>query len=156
VPFNFVPAGELAMVGQVLLAFVLGGVIGFEREASNKPAGLRTHMLVAGGTTMFTLASIYGFGGMRGGDPSRVAAQIVSGIGFLGGGTIFRSGSEVRGLTTAATIWLVAAIGMLVGTGLYALAVASTVIAAVVLRFLHRSAPKDGVTSRMQEDDAEE
>lgn len=148
-PVSVIPADELAMVGQVLLAFLLGGVIGFEREAGNKPAGLRTHMLVAGGTTMFTLASIYGFGGMRGGDPSRVAAQIVSGIGFLGGGTIFRSGSEVRGLTTAATIWLVAAIGMLVGTGLYMLAVASTIISVLVLHFLHRSSRHGGASESM-------
>ncbi len=121
------------MTGQILLALLLGGVIGFERERRNKPAGLRTHMLVAAGTTAFTLASMYGFGGTPR-DPSRVAAQIVSGVGFLGAGTIFRSGSEVRGLTTAATIWLVAALGMLVGTGMYWLAISSTVLAWLVLR----------------------
>ncbi len=120
------------MTGQILLALLLGGVIGFERERRNKPAGLRTHMLVAAGTTAFTLASMYGFGGTPR-DPSRVAAQIVSGVGFLGAGTIFRSGSEVRGLTTAATIWLVAALGMLVGTGMYWLAISSTALAWLVL-----------------------
>ncbi len=120
------------MTGQIVLALLLGGVIGFERERRNKPAGLRTHMLVAAGTTAFTLASMYGFGGAPR-DPSRVAAQIVSGVGFLGAGTIFRSGSEVRGLTTAATIWLVAALGMLVGTGMYWLAISSTALAWLVL-----------------------
>lgn len=127
---------ELLMTGQVLLSLLLGGAIGFEREVRNKPAGLRTHMLVAVGTTLFTLASIYGF---RGGstDTGRVAAQIVSGIGFLGAGTIFRSGTEVRGLTTAATVWTSAAVGMLVAVSMYWLAISSTVIAVVVLRFLH-------------------
>ncbi len=128
---------QLEMAGQILLALLLGGIIGFERERSNKPAGLRTHMLVAAGTTAFTLASVYGFGAMSSGDPSRVAAQIVSGIGFLGAGTIFRSGSEVRGLTTAASVWLVAALGMLVGIRMYWLAVFTTLVSWLVLRVLH-------------------
>ncbi len=127
---------DMMMIGRVVLALLLGGAIGFERERRNKPAGLRTHMLVAAGTTCFTVASIYGFGDQIPRDPSRVAAQIVSGVGFLGAGTIFRSGSEVRGLTTAATIWLVAALGMLVGTGMYWLAIFTTIISALVLRFL--------------------
>jgi putative Mg2+ transporter-C (MgtC) family protein len=126
----------MVTIGRVLLALLLGGAIGFERERRNKPAGLRTHMLVAAGTTCFTVASIYGFGDQFPHDPSRVAAQIVSGVGFLGAGTIFRSGSEVRGLTTAATIWLVAALGMLVGTGMYWLAIFTTIVSALVLRFL--------------------
>ena len=127
---------DLVMTGQILLSLLLGGVIGFERERPNKPAGLRTHMLVSAGTTAFTLASIYGFTTDAPRDPARVAAQIVSGVGFLGAGTIFRSGSEVRGLTTAATIWLVAALGMLVGVGMYWLAVLTTLLSALVLRFL--------------------
>lgn len=127
------------MTGQILLSLLLGGVIGFERERSNKPAGLRTHMLVAVGTTAFTLASIHGFGPTPPGDPSRVAAQIVSGVGFLGAGTIFRSGTEVRGLTSAATVWLVAALGLLVGVHMYWLATFTTVLSAIVLRVLHRS-----------------
>lgn len=130
------------MAGRILLATVLGGVIGFERETSQKPAGLRTHMLVAMGTAAFTLASIYGFDGGPTRDPSRVAAQIVSGIGFLGAGTIFRSGSEVRGLTSAATVWLSAALGMLAGVGMYWLAIFTTLTAGFVLRFLHDRFPQ--------------
>lgn len=135
-------SADFGMAAQILLALLLGGVIGFERERSNKPAGLRTHMLVAAGTTAFTLASVHGFEGGNPGDTSRVAAQIVSGIGFLGAGTIFRSGSEVRGLTTAATVWLVAALGMLVGLEMYWLAIFTTVISAIVLRFLNLQVPR--------------
>ena len=137
---------DLVMTGQVLLSLLLGGVIGYEREQRQKPAGLRTHMLVAAGTTAFTLASIHGFiyEGPR--DPARVAAQIVSGIGFLGAGTIFRSGSAVRGLTTAATVWLVAALGMLVGVGMYWLAIFTTLASALVLRFLPMRGSERGPT----------
>ncbi len=127
---------DMIAIARVMLALVFGGIVGFERERRNKPAGLRTHMLVAAGTTCFTIASIHGFAGDFPRDPARVAAQIVSGVGFLGAGTIFRSGSEVRGLTTAATIWLVAALGMLVGIGMYWLALFTTVISAIVLRLL--------------------
>lgn len=129
------------MFGQIALALVLGGVIGVEREIRNKAAGLRTHMMVAAGSCAFTLASIYGFGprlGSEVADPSRVAAQIVSGIGFLGAGTVFRSGSEIRGLTTAATVWLVAALGMLVGAGLVWIGIFTTAAAWAVLHVLPR------------------
>src|SRR5688572_31401334 len=89
-------------IARVFLAFILGGVVGFERERMRRPAGLRTHMLVAAGSACFTVASVYGFdelGTVR--DPARLAAQIITGIGFLGAGTIFKTGSTVRGLTTA-------------------------------------------------------
>lgn len=102
------------MIFKLLLAFLAGGLVGVEREQQDRPAGLRTHMLVCGGSLLFTLISI------RldvPGDHSRIAAQIVSGIGFLGAGTIFRSGSAVRGLTTAAGLWTVSAIGMGIGAG---------------------------------------
>jgi putative Mg2+ transporter-C (MgtC) family protein len=115
----FLSGPDIEMMVRVLLAFILGGVIGFEREIIQRPAGLRTHMLVAAGSAAFTLASTQGFvgqGTVR--DPARVAAQIVAGVGFLGAGTIWRTSDTVRGLTTAASIWLVAAIGLLVGTGL--------------------------------------
>lgn len=121
---------------RVLLAFILGGVIGYERETTQRPAGLRTHMLVAAGAAVFTIVSIYAFigqGTVR--DPGRVAAQIVTGVGFLGAGTIWRTSSTVRGLTTAASVWLVAAVGMLAGTGLYLLAVFTTVCGFVTLRW---------------------
>jgi uncharacterized membrane protein YhiD involved in acid resistance len=125
--------GEL--IGRVLVAFLLGGVIGIERERRAKVAGLRTHMLVAGGSALFTVASYTLFVGEGSDyDPSRVAAQIVSGIGFLGAGAIIRSGGSVAGLTTAASIWMAAALGMAAGGGAFSLAVASTIMAVVVLR----------------------
>lgn len=102
------------MVVKLLLAFLAGGLVGLERERQERPAGLRTHMLVCGGSLLFTVISLNI--GDRG-DHTRIAAQIVSGIGFLGAGTIFRSGSSVRGLTTAAGLWTVAAIGMGIGAG---------------------------------------
>ena len=116
-------------VVRVLLAFVLGGVVGFERERVRRPAGLRTHMLVSAGSACFTVASIYGFGDLgtvR--DPARLAAQIVTGIGFLGAGAIFRTESTVRGLTTASSIWITAAIGIVAGLGMVTLAVFTTAI----------------------------
>lgn len=128
---------DLELMGRVLLSFVLGAMIGFEREWTGRPAGLRTHMLVCAGSVCFTIAGVYGFeSSATNRDPGRVAAQIVTGVGFLGAGTIFRTPSTVRGLTTAASIWVVAAIGMLVGAGLYALAVFSTLLAYVALHWL--------------------
>src|SRR5918911_2677805 len=123
------------LIGRVLVAFLLGGVIGVERERRAKVAGLRTHMLVAGGSALFTVASYALFVGEGTGyDPSRVAAQIVTGIGFLGAGAIIHSAGSVSGLTTAASIWIAAAIGMVAGGGAYPLAVVGTLAAVVVLR----------------------
>ncbi len=126
---------------RLLLAAGLGGAIGLERELDEKAAGLRTHMLVAMGSALFTLISAYGFrdflvggGSIVRADPSRIAAQIVTGIGFLGAGVIFRQGFSVRGLTTAATLWLVAAIGMASGAGFWEGAVIATGAALVSLR----------------------
>lgn len=115
----------------VLLALVLSTAIGLEREAGAKSAGLRTHALVGVGAAVFMVISKYGFTDLLGSDhvaldPSRIAAQIVSGIGFIGGGLIFVRRDAVRGLTTAATIWLVAAVGMACGAGLPVLAAATT------------------------------
>jgi putative Mg2+ transporter-C (MgtC) family protein len=120
---------DLVTIARVLLAFVLGGIVGFERERDRRPAGLRTHMLVSAGAACFTVASIYGFadqGTVR--DPARLAAQIVTGIGFLGAGTIFRAGGAVRGLTTASSIWITAAIGILAGVGMFSVAVFATAL----------------------------
>src|SRR5438477_9338592 len=90
---------DYVTVGRVLLAFFLGGVVGFERQRVRRPAGLRTHMLVCAGSACFTVASVYGFDGFgTNRDPARLAAQIITGIGFLGAGTIFRTGSTVLGL----------------------------------------------------------
>jgi putative Mg2+ transporter-C (MgtC) family protein len=105
----------LQMVIKLLVAMILGGVVGWEREINDRPAGLRTHVLVAMGSALITMVSM-SFQG-PGLDPSRIAAQIVSGIGFLGAGAILRRGNIVRGLTTAASLWVVAAIGMAVGVG---------------------------------------
>ncbi|MEO5952151.1 MAG: MgtC/SapB family protein [Chloroflexia bacterium] len=116
-------------IARVFLAFVLGGVVGFERERVRRPAGLRTHMLVAAGSACFTVASIYGFDNLgTNRDPARLAAQIITGIGFLGAGAIFRTGDMVRGLTTASSIWITAAIGIVSGLGMFVLAVFTTVI----------------------------
>lgn len=104
---------------RLLLALVLGGIIGLEREYRSKEAGFRTHFLVCLGSALFCLVSQYGFGEMTK-DVSRVAAQVVSGIGFLGAGTIIFQKNVVRGLTTAAGLWVTAAIGLACGTGLYA------------------------------------
>jgi putative Mg2+ transporter-C (MgtC) family protein len=122
---------DLELLGRLALAAVLGGAVGAERELSDQPAGLRTHMLLVLGACLFTLVSAYGFG--RGTDPSRIAAQIVTGIGFLGGGAILRHGASIRGLTTAASIWATAALGVAVGAGRYLLAVGATVLILITL-----------------------
>jgi putative Mg2+ transporter-C (MgtC) family protein len=125
---------------RVGLAAILGGAIGLEREIRDREAGLRTHMLVAVGSALFTLISAYAWTDFNFStpegvvfDPTRIAAQIVTGIGFLGAGAIIRQGLSVRGLTTAATLWVVAAIGMAVGTGYYAVAVGASVLVLVSL-----------------------
>jgi putative Mg2+ transporter-C (MgtC) family protein len=134
--FLFLRAIDLEMMARVALAFLLGGVIGYEREIIQRPAGLRTHMLVAAGSAAFTVASVQAFDGQTAArDPTRIAAQIVTGVGFLGAGTIWRTPSTVRGLTTAASIWLVAAVGLLAGSGLYLLAVFTTLGGFAVLRW---------------------
>ncbi len=130
--------GELVL--RLLLAAALGGAIGMERELRERGAGLRTHLLVAVGSALFTLVSAYGWRDFHfsnasgvGFDPTRIAAQIVTGVGFLGAGAIIRQGRAVRGLTTAATLWVVAAIGMAAGAGYYAAAVAATALVLVGL-----------------------
>ncbi len=112
--------------GRLLLAAVCSGLIGYERESSRKAAGLRTHTLVGVGAAVFTIVSIVGFPGS---DSSRVAAQIVTGVGFLGAGAIFREGTYVTGLTTAAGLWVVAALGMASGSGSYWVAIIGTSVA---------------------------
>jgi putative Mg2+ transporter-C (MgtC) family protein len=121
---------------KLIVAGTLGGIIGYERETESKPAGLRTMVIVSVGSCLFTLASI-GIAQIDEGtfDPGRVAAQIVTGIGFLGGGVILRGGGHVQGLTTAASIWLVAAIGLAVGLGMYAESLLATVVGFAVLRW---------------------
>lgn len=135
-------AAEVASLGwgetllRVAVAAALGGAIGLERELDEKAAGLRTHMLVAVGSALFTLVGAYGFADLSTAttDPSRIAAQVVTGVGFLGAGVIFRQGFTIRGLTTAASLWIVAAVGMAAGAGYWQGAVIAAGAALVSLR----------------------
>ena len=144
---------------RLALAAVLGGLIGVERELREREAGLRTHLLVSLGSALFTISSAYGFHAFLASgqsvvraDPTRIAAQIVTGIGFLGAGAIIRQGLSVRGLTTAATLWVVAAVGLAAGAGYYSAAVISTALVLIALyplrivayRILRRFRPEDG------------
>jgi putative Mg2+ transporter-C (MgtC) family protein len=124
-----------ALIGRLLLAAGLGAVIGFERELRQKEAGLRTNMLITMGTALFTIMSMELADG-PGDDQARVASQIVTGIGFLGGGAILHEKGNVKGLTTAATIWMNAAIGIAAGTGRSGLAIVATIITLVTLTAL--------------------
>ena len=136
---------DLEVILRLLLASVLGGVIGFQREWTGKEAGLRTNMLISLGAALLTVLSIYGFSGS---DPSRIAAGVATGIGFIGAGVILhRSGGGVIGLTSAATIFTVAGIGMAAGAGKYIIAVGACGIALIVLLLPHLHRPtKDGTT----------
>lgn len=130
---------NFAVVGRLILAIILGGLIGFEREVKKRSAGLRTHILVCLGSCLVMLTSLYVFDIYKGVvplDPARIAAGIVTGIGFLGAGTIIRSGEAVRGLTTAASLWLVGGIGMGIGCGFYLATLFTTLLAIAVLFFL--------------------
>lgn len=130
-------ASEWELVGRLAFSALLGSAIGYERERLAWVAGLRTHMLVCVGSTLIMIVSAYGFSEVLSErvtlDPSRMAAQVVSGIGFLGAGAILARGEIVRGLTTAASVWSVAGIGLAVGGGLYTPAVAATVIILIIL-----------------------
>jgi len=132
-----------SMVFRLLLSFLLGGVIGLERETHRRPAGFRTHILVATGSCLITLVSVYsatldGFGATGAVDPTRIAANIITGIGFLGAGTILRDGMTVRGLTTAASLWVVSGIGLAVGFGFYAGALLVAGLVTMTLVFLDK------------------
>jgi putative Mg2+ transporter-C (MgtC) family protein len=144
---------------RLALAALLGGLIGAERELRERQAGLRTHLLVAVGSALFTIVGAYGFHDFLSSgesvvraDPTRIAAQIVTGIGFLGAGAIIRQGFSVRGLTTAATLWVVAAVGLAAGAGYYSAAVITTALVLIALyplriiafRILRRFRVEDG------------
>jgi putative Mg2+ transporter-C (MgtC) family protein len=136
-----VPDGELVL--RLGLALVLCATIGFERSTRDEVAGMRTHALVGLGAALFTLVSVYGFedfgtSALARPDPTRIAAQVVSGIGFLGAGAIIREGLTVRGVTTASSLWIVSAIGMASAVGFYVGAVATTALVLVVLILLRR------------------
>lgn len=121
---------------RLTVGLVLGAIIGFERELHRQPAGFRTHSLVSLGAALFTIVSAFGFGPDA--DPTRIAAQIVSGIGFIGAGTILQYRGHIRGLTTAASLWSVAAVGTAAGAGLYVIAIVATVLILVILSLLDR------------------
>lgn len=134
---DLTPQMELELAVRLTVGLVLGAVIGFERELHRQPAGFRTHSLVSLGAALFTIISAYAFVGDQV-DPTRIAAQIVSGIGFIGAGTILQHRGNIRGLTTAASLWAVAAIGTAAGAGLLLLAVIGTLLILVVLALLDR------------------
>lgn len=137
--FSFSDTATWVMMRDLIIAAALGGLIGLERTTATRPAGLRTYMLVSVGSCMFTLLSIYGFptqGVTR--DTARVAAQVVSGIGFLGAGAIWRSQDTMKGLTTAAGLWVAAAIGMAAGTGNGLLAAVATILVLIILSIMQR------------------
>lgn len=136
-----IPFFELSL--RLGIALLLGGMIGLERELNNHPAGLRTHILVCLGSTLIMLLSIYGFSEFVGEtnvriDPARLAAQVISGIGFLGAGTIIRNGLSISGLTTAASLWVCAGIGLSIGAGFYSGAFVATLLVLVCLFFLNK------------------
>lgn len=146
---NTLPLLDFTM--RLLISCVLGTFIGIERSTRFKEAGVRTHIIVCCGAALIMIVSKYGFAdltmpdgssfsGTRGADPARVAAQVVSGISFLGAGVIFKNGSTVRGLTTAAVLWFTAGVGLAIGAGLYLTGIIATVIALSLMILLHRHA----------------
>src|SRR3989338_3967024 len=132
---------DIQVVLRLLVSAVLSGLIGLERQLHRRAAGLRTHILVSVGSTLIMLTSIYIFDIYKDSapvDPARIAAGVITGIGFLGAGTIIRYGEEVRGLTTAASLWVVAASGLAVGCGFYVAAATATILVLLVLLLLRR------------------
>lgn len=127
---------EWEVAARLLLSSLLAGLIGIERERHGRPAGLRTHILVSLGSCLVMLTSIYGFSDPNSRDAARLPAQVVSGIGFLGAGTILREGVTVKGLTTAASLWVVAGIGLAVGSGFYYPGLLVTAFSVLTLLFL--------------------
>jgi putative Mg2+ transporter-C (MgtC) family protein len=127
---------EWVVLVRLVFSGVLAGLIGLERESHGRPAGLRTHILVSLGSCLIMIISIYGFSGPATRDPARLAAQVVSGIGFLGAGTILREGVSIRGLTTAASLWVVAGIGLAIGCGFYVVGLVTTILSVLTLLFL--------------------
>lgn len=142
--FDIINSHEIttaSAIFKLLLSMVLGSIVGYERKRKGQIAGVRTFSLIAMGSTLAMLLSIYvpqEYLGLKNGDPSRIAAQVVSGIGFLGAGAIIQMKGSVRGLTTAAGIWMVAALGMAVGVGLYLVSIAATLLILFILMQLER------------------
>ncbi|MBZ4665094.1 MgtC/SapB family protein [Mahella sp.] len=131
------------MLVRMALACVLGGIVGWEREVVQKPAGFRTHVLVCVGSALAMLISVFMYNRMQAvsatlPDPARLGAQVISGIGFLGAGTIIKEGPNIKGLTTAASLWAVACIGLAIGIGYYSAALASTAFVVIILDVFNR------------------
>ena len=126
------PEHAASIIGRIVLAGICGAVVGWQRERHEKAAGLRTHILLAVGSCLFTLVAL----AIHGDDITRIMQGIVTGTGFLGGGVIFREGASVRGLTTAVGLWVMGAVGMAVGTGQYFIAIVATVLVFLVLSAL--------------------
>ncbi len=141
---DFLGHDTYIMFARIFIAAVFCGVIGLEREFNNHPAGFRTHLLVGIGSCLMMILSLYGFKDYIDNnqnirfDPARIPSYVISGIGFLGGGTILVKGATVRGLTTAASIWIVAGLGLVIGAGMYVLALFTTIIVLMCLIFLNR------------------
>lgn len=129
---------DCEMIIRLILALALGGLVGWEREIYHKPAGFRTHILVCMGACLFTMLSIYFYHFLHGSDPARIASGIVTGIGFLGAGAILHEPGGIKGLTTAASIWVVSAIGMATGCGFYLGAIITTGLVVLVLFVLNK------------------
>lgn len=135
----------ISMVLRLILACILGGIIGFEREHVHRPAGLRTHILVCVGSALVMVTSeyiYYHFSSQVNVDPARLGAQVISGIGFLGAGTIIKEGVSVKGLTTAASLWAVSCVGIAVGIGFYSGAVVATIIIFIILVVIKKTQNK--------------
>ena len=138
---NSIEVNTVSSIFKLSLSLLLGCLVGFERQRKGQIAGVRTFALISMGATLAMILSIYvpqEYLGLKNGDPGRIAAQVVTGIGFLGAGAIIQMKGSVRGLTTAAGIWIIAAIGMAVGVGLYSLSLAATALVLVVLLFVER------------------
>jgi len=132
------PLTEIDIVIRLCLAFAAGCIIGFERSSRRQVAGLRTHILISVGACCLMMLSVWLPQQMNGGDPGRIAAQVVSGMGFLGAGAIIRLGNNIKGLTTAASLWLIAAIGLAIGAGMYIAALTTAVLAIITLTLLNK------------------
>ena len=158
---SFVNTIQGEMVIRLLLAALFGGVVGMERGSGDRPAGFRTHILVCAGSALIMLVSMYGFEGYdvvpleypRNRDSARIAAQVVSGIGFLGAGTILHEGITVRGLTTAASLWMISAIGLATGAGMYSIGAAATLITFITLTTFHSVEKRFAVATFLAQND---
>lgn len=141
---NYTFVQQLDFIVRILIACICGGVIGYERTKRYKEAGLRTHIIVCCGAALIMIVSIYGFegltslNGVRAGDPARLAAQAVTGISFMGAGVIYKNGTSIHGLTTAAGLWTTALIGLSVGAGMFAVGIFTTILVAILQFFMHK------------------